>query len=125
MSQNGRLSNSTVELVLEKLHTDMDYHRAEIEKIEQAIKEFDGQIKMTLTSSPSKRRLPPGMPKKFVIDALIKHGDLTMAELRRKIEEDTGQTIRDGTARRALEALMKEDKVVKKEETGAYLYIGM
>lgn len=123
MNANGNLSENTILLVIEKLKEDIETHKAEIAKTEQAILELTKQRGGSPAKHGRKRRLAAGMPRKLVIEALKRYGDLTMAELRRTIASDTGHTIKDGSARRALERLIDEGKIKKDVETNAYEYI--
>lgn len=123
MNSNGYLSENTILLVIEKLKEDIETHKADIAKAEQAILELTQQQGDSPPKRERKRRLAAGMPRKLVIEALKKYGDLTMAELRRTIANDTGHTIKDGSARRALEQLIEDGKVKKDVETNAYEYI--
>ncbi len=122
MSQNS-ISDQTLKIILRDLDEKIAETKRQLAHYQQARSEFEA---LHRGYDPKQKtptgRLPRGVPAKLVSEAMSKYKRLTIGEVMRKVEEDTGTTIRDASARRALRK-MAERGTLRREENGVYVWI--
>lgn len=119
---NG-LSKETVQKLISGLDEEIETVESRLVELNRMKNELQAHIgDGGLGVSAPKRRLPPGLPKKLVVEALKKHKRLSIGEIMRVVKDERNYTIRDGSTRRSLDQLMKAGMVVR-EEDGAYRWV--
>ena len=114
------LSKDEFELAVKNLDEIIGTKRAELGMLQKARDFMAGQNGQKV-SSPSKGRLPKGLPQKLVREIMSKYKRLTIGEVRQKVKEERDYQLRDSSARRGLINLIKE-RVVWLDDDGYYNY---
>lgn len=71
----------------------------------------------------AQRRLPRGMPRKWVLEVVSSNGPMTIAEMKDAILNKHGKRMADGTIRRVVESLKNENKFFYNESDGTFVLI--
>ena len=117
--------------ILQGIDRQIDELNRKLQELEAArqsfIKEQDGAV---LTQSgdqkPRKggkghiRRLPKGIPEKWVLEALNKQSRITPIEINDIVEKNHDKRLADGTIRRVLDKLLNDKVLFYREDEGTW-----
>ena len=121
MSNNSGLSKNALEWALARIEEDIADKKAELAQLHKTREEYLIQSGAKIAKT-SKRRLGKGLPKKLAFEAMEKYEELTIGELRQKVEQDRGYPLADATTRRVLGQLVDDGKISRRED-GVYILI--
>lgn len=107
--------------VLKKRLADLEAAReAFVKQHDNAFSENGGHLTMGSVPRFSRRRLPAGIPQKWVLEALDKQSRATIPELNDLIEQAHGRKLADGTIRRVLDILKANGEICFRVDEGTW-----
>ncbi len=116
------LSNRSAELAIQTIEETIRKKESELSDLRRALSELRAQGQGD-RGAGSGKRMAKGTAERYVFATLSEGGKYTIGELRKKIEEEKHVPLRDASARRALDKLIKEKKVARNVDTNEYSII--
>lgn len=126
------MENSHVRVILQGIDRQIEEFKKKLMDLERAREAFIKQHDSVLLSSSDeapmdgvsrkgvRRRLPAGIPRKWILEALQKQTQCTIAEINGLIETLHGRMLADGTLRRVVDKLKDEGRVFYRQDEGTW-----